>query len=209
MENETIFRLVVAGLILIAAVGCLTGVKRAVGGLKAKMPRLNTGRITNGFRLIILIIALILVLNLFNFPLTAIIATLGAICGVVAIGFIAIWSVLSNFSCTFFLVLFKPFAIGDELAIPDDNIHGRVVDITLMFTVIEDANGFLINVPNNQMFQKHFRRKPATNSIKLSEQIRKSGPAQLTQPSAEKTISATPAPVTEAAPAPAEEFKIT
>jgi small-conductance mechanosensitive channel len=209
MDNETIFRLVVAGLILLAAVGCLIGVKRAVGGLKRKIPRLNTGRITSGLRLVILIIALILVLNLFNFPLTAIITTLGAICAVVAIGFVATWSVLSNFSCTFFLILFKPFAIGDELSMPDDKIKGRVVDITLMFTVVEDADGFLVNIPNNQMFQKHFRRKPGNNSIKLSEQIRKSGPAQL----AESTMVKTDPPAAPVAPNPVtsstKEFKIT
>mgnify|MGYP001257115839 CR=1 FL=1 len=204
VDTESIIRLVGAGLIVIAAIGCLTGVKRAVGGLAQKVPRLNAGKVTNGFRLIILIIALILLLNLFNFPLTAIVATLGAVSCVVMIGFVAQWSVLSNFSCTFLLILFKPFAVGDELAIPSEKIKGRVIDITLMFTVIEDEEGILINVPNNRMFQSHFRRRPALNGIKLSEQIRKSEPARLQEPKMDEPVEIVSAPSEES-----DDYKIT
>ena len=70
-----------------------------------------------------------------------------------AIGFIAVWSVLSNGFCWLILMLTQPFRIGDRIRIPSENVEGTVTDFTLSFTTLEQ-DGNRIFVPNNIFFQK-------------------------------------------------------
>ena len=77
-----------------------------------------------------------------------------AVMAMVAIGFFAMWSILSNVLCTFLILLYRPFRIGDVVKIPTDNLQGKVVDLNLMFTTLEGEGKELIQVPNNQFFQK-------------------------------------------------------
>ena len=170
------FQIVVSFLILFAAIAAIIGVRRALKSLKRKIPKVDVNRVGAGARWIIIALAFLLILSIFEFPLTAVVATVGTLCGVLAIGFVANWSILSNFPCTLFLVVCKPFSVGDELEIPADKIRGEVVDITLAYTVLKDGEGFYINIPNAHFLQKQFRRRPGHSAVSLSEQIRKTLP---------------------------------
>lgn len=176
------FKLVVSGLIAVAAFLAITGVKRSLGGLKKKLPKADVGKIGSWARLAILVLAALVILNLFDMQLTALITVIGTICGVIAIGFVATWSTLANFPCTFYLILMKPFSVGDDLEIMADGIRGKVVDITLAYTVLQDGEGYHVNIPNMQFMQKQFRRKSGNVSIPLSEQLRKSDPVKVATP---------------------------
>lgn len=86
---------------------------------------------------------------------------------VAAVAFFAAWSVLSNFFCAFFIFTTQPFRVGDELEILDASdkvgMHGRVLAIHLLYTVLEeigreDGRVTLIQVPNSAFFQKTIRR---------------------------------------------------
>ena len=94
-----------------------------------------------------------------------------------AIGFVAVWSVLSNFLCTFVLIVFKPFSVGDELELPGENVKGRVVDLSLIFTTLEVAHGEMVMVPNNTYFQRVFKRRIGHRTSGLAEQLRSEKPA--------------------------------
>lgn len=171
------FQIILSGLILLAALVAAISVRRALKGLKKKVPKVDVNRVGNSARWLIFAVAFLLILSVFDFPLTAIVATVGTVCGVVAIGFVANWSILSNFPCTFFLVVFRPFNVGDELEIPADKVRGEVVDITLAYTVLRDEEGFYMNIPNGHFLQKQFRRRPGARAVSLGEQLRKPAPA--------------------------------
>lgn len=79
---------------------------------------------------------------------------ISTVLGLVAIGFLAVWSVLSNLSSTVFLLGLKPFKVGDHIAIVGEEVNGEVIDINPMFTTLRQRNGDLFTVPNNQFFQK-------------------------------------------------------
>ena len=100
-------------------------------------------------------------------------SALVAVMAMVAIGFFAVWSILSNALSTLLILIYKPFRIGDAIDIPSDALAGVVVDLNLMFTTLRDDEGHLIQVPNNQFFQKIFRRKPGSGGIDLLEQLRR------------------------------------
>ena len=86
---------------------------------------------------------------------------------VAAVAFFAAWSVLSNFFCAFLIFTTQPCRVGDELEILDASdkvgMHGRVLAIHLLYTVLEeigreDGRVTLIQVPNSAFFQKTIRR---------------------------------------------------
>lgn len=82
-------------------------------------------------------------------------------------GFVALSSVLSNLLCTILLLVFVPFRIGDEIEIIDATnaelgLRGRVVDLNLFYASLQNTtdNGDLtsiVHVPNNTFFQKTVR----------------------------------------------------
>ena len=74
--------------------------------------------------------------------------------GVIAIGFFAMWSMLSNVIAAVFIFTSNTFRIDDEIIILPDEIQGVVIDIKTFFVVLEDKDGNTLHIPNNLFFQK-------------------------------------------------------
>jgi small-conductance mechanosensitive channel len=121
------------------------------------------------------IIALLLVLGFFGVSVASFWAALSGVLVLVALGFVAVWSILSNVMSSILLVVFAPFRIGDRIEIQDPNSEvregGRVVGINLMFTTLIDdempaegeaAREVVVRVPNNIFFQKYVRCLPGS-----------------------------------------------
>lgn len=88
-----------------------------------------------------------------------------------AVAFFAAWSVLSNLFCAFLIFTVGPFRLGDTIELLDTaekpGAKGRVVDINLLYTTLEDATaghgGALLQIPNTLVFQRVLRRwEPGT-----------------------------------------------
>ena len=92
--------------------------------------------------------------------------------GLVAIGFFAVWSLLSNFVAGIFLFLSDPFRISDEIELPEVEVGGKVRDIRPLFVVLEEASGHTVYVPNNLLFQKTFRRFDAAARAREQEEAK-------------------------------------
>lgn len=84
----------------------------------------------------------------------------------VAIGFFAAWSLLSNATSALLLLAFRPFRLGDHIELVEHTtgiaIGGKVVDMSLMFITLEDAQSrpnqpIFTRVPNSMIFQKLVR----------------------------------------------------
>lgn len=89
-----------------------------------------------------------------------------AMMALVAVGFVAAWSLLSNVSAAFMIISTRLFQIGDDLELLEptasQGLRGKVVDLQLLFTTIEQqaATGegrILTRIPNNVFFQKGVR----------------------------------------------------
>jgi len=87
---------------------------------------------------------------------------------VIGVGFLATWAMVSNFTASFFLTIWQPFRLGDTVILLPDNTGGRVTDRNLMFTVLREQDGSVINVPNNFFFQKIFRVVSAAETTQIS-----------------------------------------
>lgn len=79
--------------------------------------------------------------------------SLGSILGVIAIGFFAIWSILSNIVAGIIIYTINPFKITDTLVLVEKEVSGKVKDIGLIYTTLEDEDG-IFTVPNNLFFQQ-------------------------------------------------------
>ncbi|WP_424961346.1 mechanosensitive ion channel family protein [Ekhidna sp.] len=79
--------------------------------------------------------------------------SIGSILGVIAIGFFAIWSILSNIVAGIIIYTINPFKITDTLVLVEKEVTGKVIDIGMIYTKLQDKDG-IFTVPNNVFFQQ-------------------------------------------------------
>ena len=180
ISEQLIVQLVQSSVIVVGALVLLVIIRRGLelGINKAGLPALALKPVSVICRVVILLSAALMIATLFGYNANSILGGLMAVAGLVAIGFVALWSVLSNTLCTFVLIIFKPFSVGDELHIPSDDVTGKVVDVSLMFTTLREESGALIQIPNNMFFQKVFKRHPGKKVVELEDQLAKSKPTE-------------------------------
>lgn len=86
-------------------------------------------------------------------------STIMAALSLIAIGFVAMWSILSHMLASVLIVIFRPFEVGDRVEIlGDDEIIGEVTDLNPVYTTLRAADGGTLQVPNNVFFQKALKR---------------------------------------------------
>lgn len=147
------------------------------------------------------IITAVIVLGVFGFQLGGLWAMISTIMAMIAIGFVAVWSMLSHTTATLILVILRPFSIGDDIELPSENVKGRVVDLNFFFTTLLTHEGAQWRVPNNLFFQKVMKRQTGKSDITLADQLQSPAPADLSPPPAPATVPST-APVPATSPAP-------
>lgn len=110
----------------------------------------------------IVILIILAALQVLGIDTSHVLAALSAILVLVAVGFVAVWSVTSNILCSFLLLLIPPFRFGDEIEIRDPGsekgIKGKVSGMNLFFTTLQQggaADGSkLVRIPNSMFFQR-------------------------------------------------------
>jgi small-conductance mechanosensitive channel len=103
------------------------------------------------------LIAALLILEAWGIALAGVWGLLVSGIAVIGVGFLATWAIISNFTASLFLTIWRPFRLGDTVVILPENTAGRVTQYNLMFTVLREQDGSVVNVPNNLFFQKMFR----------------------------------------------------
>ena len=145
--------------------------------------------IRRGLRALIVVLALILALQFAGFSMLTILTGLGALLALIGVAFIAVWSILSNVACSLFLMIFKPFRIGDYVELVESaagpNVGGRVTDVTMMYVVLReetDEGPAFVQVPNNLFFQKTIRRRAGRRAVPIEQHVEKHGLTGREQP---------------------------
>jgi small-conductance mechanosensitive channel len=128
-------------------------------GTKAQIPTMLLQPLRNLLKLISVAIILTLIAGQFGVDLMTI---LTATVAMVAIGFIAVWSMVSNVTATLLLVTIRPFNIGDSVQFAGEETAGKVKGVNLFYTTLETESGDSYQIPNNMFFQKVIKRQKAT-----------------------------------------------
>ena len=133
---------------------------------------------------ILIVVVILLCLGFFGVSVGTLWAALSGMLALIAVGFIAVWSVLSNILCSILLIVFPPFRIGDEIEIqePTSNffVRGKVVGTNMLFTSLEatnpedEADSTILRVPNNIFFQKYVRCIPGKGTESLQKFVARS-----------------------------------
>jgi small-conductance mechanosensitive channel len=105
-------------------------------------------------RAFVLLFAILAVISIWGVNVRNIWVFVTSVVGIIAIGFFAVWSLLSNIVAGFFLFVADPFKLDDEIVILPEGLQGTVIDLKLMFVVLRDGNGDILHVPNNLLFQR-------------------------------------------------------
>ncbi|MDH5360500.1 MAG: mechanosensitive ion channel family protein [Gammaproteobacteria bacterium] len=188
--NTELPNLVIAILVLLLAVLVNKLLSRGLNKVAERGYIHEQLRITTAFTLrwIVILITTISVMGLFGLSVSSIWAAFSALFVLLGIGFVAVWSVLSNMLCSVLLVIFAPFRMGEEIEIQDPAasiiISGKVVSINLMHTtLIHDNEGQeeIIKVPNNFFFQKYVRRVPNKRTISIKRYMAEQHDAAVTE----------------------------
>jgi small-conductance mechanosensitive channel len=103
------------------------------------------------------LMAAMLVLEIWGVNVGGLWTVLVSAATIVGVGFLATWTMISNITASFFIALWRPFRLGDTIEILPENLSGRVIDTNLMFIVVREKGGAVIQIPNNLFFQKMFR----------------------------------------------------
>ena len=146
--------------IALVVVSLLIGINRRVRGrIIARRPqhRREVNLVANIVQWTLLVIILMTLLEALNVPLGNVWTAISTVIALVAIGFFAVWSLLSHMTAAVVLFFQRPFREGEYLQFADENYFGRVVKTGLFYTIVEDTDGGRSQIPNNLLFQKRFR----------------------------------------------------
>jgi small-conductance mechanosensitive channel len=150
-------------LILLGTGICVLGLnwflRRVLRGIEARL-RLPYETVLTFARVLssaVWICAALLILNFWGVSVVGLWTVLVSAITVVGVGFLAVWTMVSNVTTSFFITVWRPFRLGQTVELLPESLKGRVVDRNLMFTVLREDDGAALHVPNNLFFQKMFR----------------------------------------------------
>lgn len=173
--------LIIVGAIILNAV---TGRALRLVARRTNFTEQEIHPIRRTFKWIIFVVALVFVLGTFGLNVGGMWGVLSTILAMVAIGFVAVWSVLSNTLCTLIIMLFRPFAVGDEIEFVGEQMKGRVIDLNFFYTTVDAGDGSVMQIPNNLFFQKVVRRRHASAGVSLASHMRTKRPENIESQSA-------------------------
>ena len=182
------FIFIVASLLVIVGLGvaALRLSKRSLRHLEEQghLSKTTHHLLQGVLRWVIVIASIVLGLQQVGVRVISLWTGLLTIAAMVAVGFIAMWSVLSNLLCALLLVIFAPFRIGDEIEIIEatggSGLRGKVVDLNILYTTLQEVTEAgvhhgVTHVPNNIFFQKTVRLWQGAQTTSLETALFRKG----------------------------------
>ena len=127
--------------------------------ISGRLPESTSNIIRRWMRGLLSIVVILLVITVAGYEIQSLWASLSALLAMVAIGFVAVWSLLSNVLATLMILIWRPFNVGEHIEVQPDGIGGKVVDINFMFTLLKSDEGAHVTVPNAVFIQKFVKRE--------------------------------------------------
>lgn len=125
--------------------------------IRAHLPRNLVALAGNGVTVLGAIICVAIILSVVGVPTSAVITSLGlATAGIV----LAFQDVLKNFIAGIYLLVERPFTIGDRVKVRD--AEGTVEEVDIRTTALKTDAGVIILVPNNIIFTEIVTNRSAS-----------------------------------------------
>jgi small-conductance mechanosensitive channel len=104
--------------------------------------------------ILLYVVCIIAIGIVWGFSLENVWVSVAGFLGLVAIGFFAVWSILSNVFAGIVIFFNQTFRLHDTIEIVPEGIKGSIHDINAFFITLQDEEGNAISIPNNMIFQK-------------------------------------------------------
>lgn len=125
--------------------------------IRARLPLNIVALAGNGTTVLVAIFSLAVILTIFGIPTSAVVTSLGlATAGIV----LAFQDVLKNFIAGIYLLVERPFTIGDRVKVRD--AEGSVEEVDIRTTALKTDAGVIILVPNNIIFTEIVTNRSAS-----------------------------------------------
>ncbi len=147
-NDVTVFDLIMAVIIILLAV--LISKIITINARRALRDDLDPGKLrilTKVINFIVIIFALIIIVPMLGIDWQGLLIAGGIIGLVLAF---ALQNIISNFIAGFFLMVERPFKIGDVVDV--DGKEGTVEDIKIFSTHIRGYDGYVFRIPNDRVF---------------------------------------------------------
>ena len=107
------------------------------------------------------LLAIVLILPMFGIDWTALLTVLGAVGLAVSLAF---QDLLRNFIAGIYILVERPFTIGDEITVHTaPPIEGTVQTLQMRIAILQSPDGVLVVVPNNTLFSTPITNHTAVN----------------------------------------------
>jgi small-conductance mechanosensitive channel len=162
-HNISLIALLATAIIVIAAFALSRVIRRilpnSLRGVAARLdlPDETALTVTRVLTVVVWVIAAMLLLEIWGISVGGLWTLLVSAAAVIGVGFLATWTMVSNITASFFIAIWRPFRLGDTIEVLPENLKGRVIDSNLMFVVVRESGGSVIQIPNNLFFQRMFR----------------------------------------------------
>ena len=162
-HNVSLIALFATALIVIATFALSRVIRRilpnSLRGVAARLhlpyeTALTMTRVLTG---VVWIIAVTLVLEIWGISVGGLWTLAVSAATVIGVGFLATWTMVSNITASFFIAIWRPFRLGDTMEVLPESLKGRVIESNLMFVVVRESGGSVIQIPNNLFFQRMFK----------------------------------------------------
>lgn len=160
LTENLIWNLALSGVIVVLSLVFYKLIARAMikNAFRKKVSKRATILTRKALRWVFIAVTAALLVVLWGGSLQNFWISLTGIFGIIAIGFFAVWSILSNIVAGMVLLGSKNINIDDNIEIVNEGIKGRIVDINVMFTILKSGRD-KVQVPNNILLQKAVRVK--------------------------------------------------
>jgi small-conductance mechanosensitive channel len=104
-----------------------------------------------------LLLSLVVLILIWNVDLKHVWVSATGVLALIAVAFVAVWSLVGNILAGVIIYFTSPFKIEDTIEIMPDGIRGSVLAINTFYTVLMTEHQNYINVPNSLLFQKYIQ----------------------------------------------------
>ena len=145
--------------ILIASAAVILAVRRTSQKLlqRVHLPPETVLTVARVISAVLWVTVAFILLGFWGISVSGLWASLVSVAAVIGVGFLAVWTMISNITASVFITMWRPFRLGDNVELLPDNLKGRAIERNLMFTVLREDQGQALMVPNNLFFQRMFR----------------------------------------------------
>lgn len=168
-------RVVFAAIVIAVVLGVSAVLSRGIDRLQSRstVPAFLIELLRGLVKWGILVLALLLILHNFGVRIGGVWALVTTVLAMIAIGFVAVWSMLSNLMATVLILIFRPFEIGDYIEFVGEATKGKVSRLGLMYTTLDEDGASVLQIPNNIIFQRVIRRRHGRGTEELADSLRR------------------------------------